>query len=305
MPDVTFITFNYGNAGRYANGPGICLSNFVKDLRKQGVSVDVFSMMPSWDNSVKPLDSPQLTSSIKYSKAVHHWSGMFPQFSYILNNSKGIKTFVGPNVLDGEDQEKEKEFLARISPSKIFVVNKRIQFELQKKYNLPNTSLDTLIVGPDQELWSPLNKDNGKILWKGNCTHKIKDINFALAVSKALPQYDFKFIGYPNPYDYLKHIPEAKECHLYFTTSVSETMGLALCESWASGLPSVSHPRIEIMGENYSTGIITNKTIEEYVKAITQIMEDNNLYLHLKSGAQEFVKKNFSNTAKDYIEKYL
>ncbi len=306
MPDVTFLTFNYGNAGRYANGPGICLTNFVKDLKSLGVEVEVFSIMESWDKSIKDFKNTHLLDkAIKSSKIIHLWSDMFDQFSSILNKWPDKKIFIGPNVIDGENPEKELGFLSNTKFSKLFVVNKRIKFKVQKNYNIDPKFVEVLMIGPDQDLWQPSGIDNGSILWKGNCTHKIKDINFGLEVAKRLPNYKFKFIGYPTPYTYYDHINEAKECHMYFTTSISETMGLALCESWSSGLPSVSHPKIEVMGENYSTGIITNRTIDDYCIAITEIMENEELYRSLKLGAVKFVKDNFSNTAKYYIEKNI
>lgn len=306
MPDITFLTFNFGNAGRYANGPGICLSNFVKDLRKAGLHIEVFSIMPSWDSKVNSFnDINKLNKSIKSSKIIHHWSGIFPEMQTILNNCNSQKILIGPNVVDGEDAQKEYNFLSKTKYSNILVVNKRIKFKIQKEYKIKDDFVQTLTVGPDQEIWSPSNVDNGKILWKGNCTHKIKDIDFALQVSKKLTNYEFQFIGYPKPYDYLEHIDLAKQCHLYFTTSISETMGLALCESWASGIPSVSHPKIEIIGENYSTGIITNRTVDDYCKSITEIMENQDLYNHLKIGAVNFIKEKFSNTANEYIQRYL
>jgi hypothetical protein len=303
MPDVTFLTFNYGNAGRYANGPGICLSNFVKDLRALGVTVEVFSKLKSWDQSVNPLSSEKAPNSIKKSKIVHQWSGLDNDFIRLINMAQGQK-IIGPNVIDGVSSE-ERTFLEYAKYDKILVVNERLKFLLSKKYNIDISKFDVLMVGPDQELWAPSGRDNGRILWKGNSYHLVKDINFGLEVSKILKRYEFEFIGYPQPYHYLEHVSKAKDCHLYFSTSLSETMGLALCESWCSGLPSVTHPKIYLLGENYKTGIITNRDIGSYCEAITEIMENNLLYTQLKNGAINFIKNNFTDTAKNYIKKYL
>lgn len=301
MAEITFVTFNYGNAGRYANGPGICLSNFVKDLKKLGVKVNVFSALKSRDPFVKSLnDVKSLYKAVERSDIVHHWSGIYIDLYNLTKISN--KFFIGPNLLDGVDLRVESDYLSKTKYNKIFVVNDRIKSKLSMAHSVPLEKIELLQIGPDRDLWSPSNYDDGTILWKGNCTQEIKDVNFALEVAKSLPQYKFKFIGYPKPYEYQLHIEEAKKSHMYFSTSVSETMGLALCESWASGLPSVIHPKIEILGENYKTGIITNKTIKDYSKAITEIMEDTALYNQLKLGALSFIESKFSNVAKDYLK---
>lgn len=306
MPDVTFLTFNYGNAGRYANGPGICLLNFVKDLKNLGVKVEVFTKLKSENKDAKNIDDfVAVSKSLRASKIVHHWSGISQNFITYINLAKSAKVFIGPNVLDGSDYQEENNFLKKIKYNKIFVVNENIAKVISTNYKLLTENISVLRVGPDRDLWSPSNIDNGRILWKGNSRHKIKDVNFGHKVAKALPNYDFEFIGYPNPYVYLKHIDKAKSCHMYFSTSISETMGLAVCESWSSGLPSVIHPNIGIGGENYVTGIMTDRNIQSYKKAIEEIMENQELYNKMKIGSINFIEKTFSNVAKNYIKDNL
>ena len=45
--EITIIAFNYGNAGRYMNGPGMCLVNFVEILRSAGIKVNVSTEIKS------------------------------------------------------------------------------------------------------------------------------------------------------------------------------------------------------------------------------------------------------------------
>ena len=59
-----------------------------------------------------------------------------------------------------------------------------------------------------------------------------------------------------------------------------------------------------VKGENYQTGIITNKDLISYCSAIKEIMENESLYQHLSLGAQTYVKNHFSNTAQNYLLKY-
>jgi glycosyltransferase involved in cell wall biosynthesis len=151
-----------------------------------------------------------------------------------------------------------------------------------------------LMIGPDFELWEPSDVKTDEILWKGNGGQYVKGVNFGLEISRNLPQYKFNFIGHPKPYHYDGHIKRAKQAKLYICTSLSETMGLALAEQWAAGIPSVTHPQIYLHGENYKTGIITNRTVADYCEAIEEIMESPKLYQRLSKGAYEYARKNFS-----------
>lgn len=306
MFQITIITFNYGKAGRYVNGPGMCLVNFVKKLRNLNVKVNVFSLMssdePCYDLNKKAL----LEKSIKESDLVHHWSGFNILIVDAIKFANKLKkpVLIGPNVLDIVDMRAEQHYLRQIDFYQILTVNLRLKYRLAKHHNIPIEKIDLLLVGPDEELWKPISKDNGKILWKGNSKQFVKDVNFGLQVKNNLPEYDFEFIGYPEPYNYYGHIDAAKSCHLYISTSLSETMGLTILESYCAGIPSITHPKIYLDMENYKTGIITDRTVEAYCEAIREVMEDNALYKVLSQGAKNYITDNFSNVAKQYITKY-
>ena len=143
--------------------------------------------------------------------------------------------------------------------------------------------------------WHPSVESNAFVLWKGNCKHKVKDIEFALKLRDRLSKYEFRIMGYPNPYNYLRHIDEAKSASLYINTSFSETKSQTLMESWASAVPSVTHPKIYLHGVNYETGIITNKSLDDYSEAISEIMDNKILRRNLSLGAREYAVSNFSN----------
>lgn len=300
--EITFITFNYGKAGSYVNGPGMCLVNFVKKLKSLNIKVNIFSELKSDFREVKTLNDSSIKQKILRSDIVHHWSGIGELYLQYINFAyrNQIKVIIGPNVLDTVDFEKEKKYLEKISYSKIMTVNSRLKYLISQRHQIPISKINLLRVGPDEELWNPISEDNGKILWKGNSLHKVKDIDFGLNVAKSLPQYQFEFLGYPKPYNYEEHVLSAKRCHLYFTTSLSETMGLTILESNCSGLPVISHPKIYLDVPNYQNGIITNRDVESYCEAIDEIMNNEQLYFQLKNSSQNYIKENFSTVAEKY-----
>jgi len=310
--EITVIAFNYGNAGRYVNGPGMCLVNFVKNLKKCGVKVNVFTKMNSNFPGTIPLTNlSELRSAIKRSFVLHHWSGMGLLFEYavnLANKQEYIKVLIGPNVIDTVSFDLESSYLSKVRYDHILTANEHLKFKIAREHKIPLDKMGVLMIGPDRDLWAPIEEDNGKILWKGNSKQSVKDIKFALEVQKAMPEYEFEFIGYPKPYDYMSHIKSAKSCHLYFSTSLSETMGLGLAEQFCAGIPSVTHPKIHLNGENYRTGIITNRTVPDYCAAIREIMEDDALYRSLSKGAIEFSWKkfiaNFSGVTGGYLYEY-
>ena len=57
-------------------------------------------------------------------------------------------------------------------------------------------------------------------------------------------------------------------------------------------------------GENYKTGIICNKTIDEYAKAIDEIMSNDELYTYMSSSCRNFILDNYSSNiiCSKYIE---
>lgn len=305
--EITLIAFNYGNAGRYVNGPGMCLVNFVKALRLFGIKVNVFSKLKSSFDGVMPLsDVNSLRRAINRSSLLHHWSGIDNEFirTIVYSNRKNLKVIIGPNVLDTVNFDVERRFLDSVSFDKILAVNERLKFKIAKEHRLQTSQLEVFLVGPDLEMWSPIldRERDETILWKGNSKHFVKDVNFALRLQKELPQYKFKFIGHPTPYNYEKHIVDAKRSKVSIVTSLSETMGLAMLEGWASSLPSISHPKIYMHGENYKTGIITSRSIQDYKEAIIEIMEDDELYARMKYGSREYALKEFS--SENIVENY-
>lgn len=296
---ITFLTFNYGTAGRYANGPGMCLFNFVKMLSKlKNVKINIFSVLKSPYKEAKTLNSiNEIRKVIEKSDVVHHWSGLNDEFGSLCAYAKKIKkhVVVGPNLIDCVEFEKEKKYLSRTRFDSFLVVNDRLKYIVSKKHNIPINSINTFMVGPDLNLWKPVKEKEDFILWKGNSKQFVKDVKFGVEVAKKLKnKYRFEFIGYPKPYDYLEHIGKAKKAKLYICTSLSETMGLSLLEQWAAGIPSVTHPKIYMHGENYKTGIITNRTVNDYIEAIEEIMENDDLYNRLSIGSRNFTSNSFS-----------
>lgn len=308
MDEITIIAFNYGKAGKYINGPGMCLVNFVTKLRHLGVKVNVFAEHKSEYPGVKPLSDPSIQTTIKRSRLLHHWSGLSSLYANLNRwaQEQNIKVLVGPNVLDTVELRKEQQFLTVSKCSKFLTVNHRLKFLLAKTHQIPFEKIDLLRIGPNEELWQPSGKDNGKILWKGNSKQFVKDVNFGLEIQARLKsKYEFEFLGYPDPYLYLQHIDAAKNCHLYFTTSLSETMGLTILESLCSGLPVVLHPKIYLDFPNYQAGIMTNRDIDSYCQAIEEIMENATLYSALSQGAKAYIKENFTTESETYIVREL
>ncbi len=308
---IAILTFNYGYAGKVVNGPGMCLANFVKFLNQviPSIEVEVFTQL----TPIKPIpnvhsisNNKLLSKTIKYVDLVHHWSGITPELvrAVIYANQLQKKVIIGPNVLDTVEFEKEKGFLRKVAFEKILTANNRLSFKISKEHNIPINKVISFQVGPDLDLWTPSAERDGTILWKGNSKQFVKDVDFAKRIeSKIGNKYTFKFIGYPNPYDYYNHIAEARLSKMTITTSLSETMNLSQLESWSSGIPSVSHPKIYMHGKNYQTGIITNKTIDEYIDAINEIMQNEQLYQYLSLGCRQYILDEFS--ASKTVEKYL
>lgn len=297
---IVVLAFNIGPAKRFTNGPGMSLHNFVKSIGSR-FKVDIFTTL----RVEQKIDSvnyysieniAQLKSSIRSSDYVHHWSGISNHYAFggKVANDFCKPLIIGPNVLDTVQKSDEKTLLNTVSPSYVLSVNDRLKYKISKEHELDLSRMSTFIVGPEMELWRPNGNDTGFIMWKGNSKHFAKDIDFGLKLEKALPQYNFKFIGHPSPYLYSDHIDLAKSASLYVGTSISETKSQTLMESWASGVCSVTHPKIYLHGKNYETGIITNKTIEDYSEAIIEIMEDERLRGNLRAGAYEYAVENFS-----------
>jgi len=311
--NIVFLAFNYGYAGATVNGPGMCLFNFINFIKQEysDINIKIYTKLRALTNHSQLniyniSDHINLTKDIMKADIVHHWSGLVPGFKVALEIAHNFnkKIIIGPNLIDTVEMEKEQNFLNNLHYFKMLVVNKRLKFKIAKDHNIPLNKLEVFQVGPDIKLWKPSKIKNDTILWKGNSNQHVKDVNFALAVKDKLRgKYRFKFFGYPKPYDYFSHIDEAKKSKLIIVTSLSETMGLALAESWAAGIPSITHPKIYLHGKNYETGIITNKTVNDYVKAINEIMKNEKLYSYLSLGCRTYMENNFS--AKIIVTKYI
>jgi len=300
---ITIFAFNVGATRRFTNGPGMSLYNFIKAMDKR-FQIDIFTTLKVEQkldgiNYYSIVDIARLKRSIEGSDYAHHWSGSGGHYRVAgkISNNTGTPLIMGPNVLDCVDLKRESTLLGMAAPNYVLSVNDRLKYKIAKEHKFDLRKMSTLIVGPEMELWKPSDNDAGFIMWKGNSKHFAKDIGFGLKLEKALPQYDFKFIGHPSPYSYSDHIDLAKSASLYVGTSISETKSQTLMESWASGVCSVTHPKIYLHGKNYETGIIVNKTIEDYSEAIIEIMEDERLRGNLKAGAYEYAVENFSSEA--------
>lgn len=299
---IVIIAFNIGLAGSVVNGPGICLENFALFLnKKDNIDVIIYTELKNrvvYEGlSVKRIsDTTSLKQDIKECDVVHHWSGLGSLYRQILDysNSIGKKVVVGPNVLDTVNMEGESEYLRGLGFFRILTLNNFLKIRISREHNLPIDKFKIFMVGPDIDTWSPIKNVDDIIMWKGNSSQFVKDVDFGIKISKKLNKYNFKFIGYPDLYDYRSHIDQAKNAKVYISTSLSETMGMTLLESWASGVPSVTHPKIYMHGENYKTGIITNRSVSAYCEAIEEIMEDDYLHKALSEGSREFMVSNFS-----------
>tara|TARA_B100000131_G_C18117411_1_gene611736 strand:- start:2008 stop:2961 length:954 start_codon:yes stop_codon:yes gene_type:complete len=312
---VCIIGFNIGRSKGFVNGPGTSLFNFVKFLnRYQKCNVSVYTQLPSLEAlSGVPIRTIYDTNSIKKdileSDIVHCWSGMTKEVFDILliarKNNK--KIFLGPNLIDTVHLSKEAHFISEILPKKLFVVNNKIKKSVVKKHKLNAEMIKEVVVGPDLEIWSPPDVYSDVVLWKGNSRHMVKDIGFGLEVSKRLGKYNFLFLGHPKPYDYNSHIGIARSSYVYFTTSISETKGMALLEQMAAGVPSVTHSKIYQNGVNYKTGIIAERTVDAYCKAIEEIVEDKELRESMSKYSSDYVKSNFDpeDLAKQAVRYYL
>ena len=298
---ITILAFNLGPTKNFTNGPGMSLYVFCKALAKHS-KIDLFTDMNievGLDGLTKysSKDTRAFKRSIKSSEIVHHWSGLTPNLFRLMKMCGDKKVILGPNLLDCVDLKKEKNYLNQVSFYKVLSVNERLKYNIAFNHDIHHQKMKTLIVGPDDSIWRPPGITEKFILWKGNSKHKVKDIGFALKLKDKLNKYNFNIMGYPRPYDYLSHIDDAKKAYLYINTSLSETKSQTLMESWASGVPSVTHPKIYLHGINYETGIITNKTLDDYSEAIIEIMENKILRKNLSDGAFQYVKEYLSETS--------
>lgn len=300
---ITFLTFNYKKAGKVPNGPGNCLFNFCEILKKKNIDYEVFSILKNESKEIHDFSHIEdIKLAIQRSDIVHHWSGISDEISHLCNHAhrRGKTVLIGPNVLDTVEFKKESEFLKKTEYTKIFAVNKHLRYKISKEHEIPIEKIGMLTVGPNLDIWRPIpiTERNNQILWKGNSTQLVKGLEFALDLEDKLRgKYKFKFIGYPQVYDYEKHISDAKHCKLFVCTSLSETMGLALCEQLAAGIPAITHPKIYLPLRNYQCGIVCERSVPAYAEAIEEIMQNKDLYESLSRNAVERMHELFESDA--------
>ena len=310
---VVILAFNFGISGEMVNGPGISLRNlllFVKTFYPN-ISFSVFTRYPVTDSIAgscfyKIGDKDKLKSEIEKADVVHCWSGLRANFldGIKIANSLFKPVILGPNLLDSVEFKAEKIMLSGIDFNMLLTANPRLKYILAKLHKIDHNKIRSFMVGPDLDLWKVSENTKEYILWKGNSAQPVKDIQFAKNVAQKLREYKFLFLGDKKSFNYMDHIQQASQAKLYINTSLSETKGMAQLEQMAAGVPSVVHPKIYCHGENYVTGIITNKTINDYVDAIKEILEDNSLRQMMRLGARKYVEKNYNplDIAKKYWE---
>jgi glycosyltransferase involved in cell wall biosynthesis len=301
---VVILAFNIGMSKRLINGPGMDLLNFAKFVSKYlpNIRLCIYTRLESFSDipnvKIKTIKhATSLMNDIKECKVFHCWSGLTKTFSAIiqLTNTYKKPIILGPNLLDVEVKYKrERFFLKNIEYQKILTVNDRLKYLISSKHALPIDKFESFLVGPDIDLWTPPDRYDKYILWKGNSRHMVKDIGFAKKIESNLKQYEFLFFGDGRPYNYKTHIKDARKAYLYICTSLSETKGTALMEQWSAGVPSITHPKVYLHGENYRTGIITNRDVDSYCEAISEIMENSKLRKDLSLGSREFMLEKFN-----------
>jgi hypothetical protein len=309
---VNILTFNLGRSrgSGFCNGPGNSLLSLLKSLKiSKDFKVKVFTF----------LDTEEVIPGIQISKLedfepkdqseiVHWWSGLTRPFYFKVSKHTNNPYIIGPNLIDGSPGNnitlpKESDIFNLLPSAKYLTLNNQLKFCLSREYKIPLEQICIFKSGPLLNLWEPPEDYRRFILWKGAGNQPVKDLEFAQRVREKLPQYNFLFLGDKERYQYYEHINLAKKAWLYFSTSISETMGMTLLEQWSAGVPSVTHPKIMLHGENYETGIITNRTTEAYCEAISSIMEDDDLRNYLSLGARKYVIENFDNDK--IFEQYL
>jgi len=300
---IVVLAFNVGvSKNNFTNGPGMSLYNFATFVSRYLPEVDlsIYTQLET-TSSVPGVKirlaryATDLVNDIKQCSTFHCWSGLTKNFLEIINiaNLHNKVVILGPNLFDTVNLKLESLFLKKIKYDKILTVNDRLKYLISNKHILLTDKLESFVVGPDLDLWSPPERYGKYILWKGNSSHMVKDIKFAKEVASRLGKYDFVFMGDGEKYRYDEHIDKAKKAYIYMSTSLSETKGMALMEQWAAGVPSITHPKIYQHGEHYGTGIVTNKDINSYCDAVKEVMENDNLRRDLSDGARLFMLRRF------------
>lgn len=309
---ITFFAYNMGAHSVLVNGPGISLRNFLTFLRKEipKLSVSVFLNFPTEDKiegvSIYSISKKQaLKDEVKSSDLVHCWSGLKYKFINAIKvaNDLSKPVILGPNLLDCEYQNSEKEFLQSIQFDYLLSANPDLKTRLADTYNISKGIISDFMVGPDLDIWKlELSPDN-YILWKGNADQAVKDIDFAKKVAKKLPQFNFLFLGEGQKYGYFDHISVASKAAVYINTSAHETKGLAQLEQMAAGVPSVTHNKIYCCGIDGETGYVTDRDVESYAFAVNKIMSDDSSRQAMRYASRQYVEDNFSSSK--IVQKYM
>tara|TARA_Y100000287_G_scaffold186136_1_gene192130 strand:+ start:5828 stop:6787 length:960 start_codon:yes stop_codon:yes gene_type:complete len=306
---VLILAFNLGLDSHIVNGPGISLRNLLVFFSKynSNLSFEVFSnhAPKTKINGVKIYNiknSRKLRESLDSADILHCWSGLFDDVLFWAKeaNKLGKKVILGPNLFDLTSLSKEVELLRSIKYSVFLTANPRLKHLISNRYKIPSENMFSFMVGPDLDLWTPPDKVDTFILWKGNSRQPVKDFRFAKELKKVLPRYKFLFL---TNYNYLDHIKLASSARLYINTSLSETKGMAQLEQMAAGVPSITHPKIFCHGVNYKTGIVASKSIRDYAEAIDEVLSHNLLRKELRVGARRYVEERFF--PEDIVREYI
>ena len=304
---INILAFNLGKSkgSGFCNGPGNSLLSLLQSIPlKSDIKIKLFLQMPT-EEIIPGIEIYNIQDffPLKRDEIIHWWSGTTRPFLFKASKFINNPCIIGPNLLDGTDFVIEKSIINLFKNAKYITLNNQLKFSLSKEYNIPLYNIDIFKSGPNVSLWQPPDKYEKFILWKGAGGQAVKDLQFAKDVRDAMPQYKFVMLGENERYDYIGHIDLAKKAWLYFSTSVSETMGMTLLEQWSAGVPSVTHPKIMLHGINYETGIVTSRDVKSYCDSIEEIMHDDNLRNYLSNGARKYILDNFSN--KKISEQYL
>lgn len=301
---VNILAFNLGETkkAKFSNGPGNSLLGLLKSVSHiKSIKFKVFLALETKEKipgiEIYKLDefSPESSNEI-----IHWWSGL--TMPCLLKVSKFNKNpcIIGPNLIDGTQIDSahlpSEEAIVKLFSNAIYLtLNNQLKFSLSKAYGLSLEQIRIFKSGPDLSAWNPPEEYERFILWKGAGNQYVKDLPFAQEVRGRLPEYKFVLMGEDGRFPYSEHIDVAKKAWLYFSTSISETMGMTLLEQWSAGVPSITNPRVMLHGINYETGIVTNKDLNSYCTAINEIMQNDSLREYLSSGAKKYMLDNFSN----------
>lgn len=301
---VNILAFNLGEAKktRFSNGPGNSLLGLLRSISHiDSIKVRVFLALET-EEKIPGIEICKLDDFFPRSsnEIIHWWSGLTRPHLFRVTKFANNPCIIGPNLIDGTQIDSAhlptEESVVKLFPNATYLtLNNQLKFSLSRSYGLSLEQIQIFKSGPDLSTWKPPDKYERFILWKGAGNQYVKDLPFAQEVRNRLPEYRFVLMGEDGRFSYSEHIDTAKRAWLYFSTSISETMGMTLLEQWSAGVPSVTNPKVMLHGINYDTGIVTNKDLISYCTAINEIMQNDQLREHLSCGAKKYILENFSN----------